>query len=256
MDHETFIDVVAGEAGTGREQAERAMSATLQTLGEHLDREEARQVAAQLPPEVAPWIAKSAPGAERFDADEFLRRVAQRAGVDVGDARRHAAAVLDALSRAVSTKEWDDLVAELPSDFAPLLPRGPYVAVVEADTFLGLVAEHAGLDRDGARHAAEAVLETLAERIAGGEVDDLTVRLPLELHPPLRRGRDASGGQARRMGAAEFVHRVAELEGVSDLEAARHSRAVLLTLREAVGDEEFRDVAAQLPDDFLRTLAR
>jgi hypothetical protein len=31
---------------------------------------------------------------------------------------------------------------------------------------------------------------------------------------------------------------------------------VLLTLREAVGDEEFRDVAAQLPDDFLRTLAR
>jgi uncharacterized protein (DUF2267 family) len=58
------------------------------------------------------------------------------------------------------------------------------------------------------------------------------------------------------MGTDEFVHRVAELEGVSDLEAARHCRAVLLTLREAVGDEEFRDVAAQLPDDFLRTLAR
>ncbi|MDX6729455.1 MAG: hypothetical protein QOK49_4260 [Baekduia sp.] len=255
MDHETFIDVVAGEAGTDREQAERAMSTTLQTLGERLDREEARQLAAQLPPEVAPWIATTTP-AERFDADEFVRRVAQRAGADARDGRRQATAVLDALSRAVSTKEWDDLVAELPRDFAPLLPRGPHVEVVEADTFLGLVAERAGLDRDGARQAAAAVLETLAERIAGGEVDDLIVRLPSELHPPLRRGRDATGGQARKLGAAEFVHRVAELEGVGDLEGARHARAVLLTLREAVGDEEFRDVAVQLPDELLRTLAR
>jgi uncharacterized protein (DUF2267 family) len=254
MDHETFIDVVAGEAGTGREQAERAMSATLQTLGEHLDREEARQVAAQLPPEVAPWIAKSTPGAERFDADEFLRRVAQRAGVDVGDARRHAAAVLDALSRAVSTKEWDDLVAELPSDFAPLLPRGPYVAVVEADTFLGLVAEHAGLDRDGARHAAEAVLETLAERISGGEMEDIAEALPPELRPPLERGAAGTGGKARRMSLDEFVARVADREDVTWEEALDHAHAVFETLREALPGKEISDLLAQLPRAYHEAL--
>jgi uncharacterized protein (DUF2267 family) len=255
MDHDTFIDLVAREAALDREQAERAARAALETLGERIDREEARQLAAQLPPEVAPWIATSTPAA-RFDPDEFLRRVAERAGVDLAESRRATAAVLDALARAVSRDEWDDLVAELPSSFAPLLPRGPYVEVVDADTFLGLVAERAGVDRDRALRTAEAVLETLAERIAGGEVDDLIERLPLELHPALRRGRDASGGQATRLGLSAFVHRVAEREGVSDAEATLHARAVLSALHETVGDAEFRDVTAQLPEDYVRALAR
>jgi uncharacterized protein (DUF2267 family) len=255
MDHETFIDLVAREAALGREQAERAARATLQTLGDRIDREEARQLATELPPEDAPWIATSTPAAG-FDVDEFLRRIADRAGVDLAQGRRAAAAVLDAVARAVSREEWDDLVAELPSDFAPLLPRGPYVEVVDAETFLGAVAEHAGVDRDRARRAAEAVLETLAERIAGGEVDDLVERLPMELHAPLRRGRDATGGQASRLDLAAFVHRVAEREGASDPEAAQHARAVLAALHETVGDAEFRDVTAQLPEDYVRALAR
>ena len=43
------------------------------------------------------------------------------------------------------------------------------------------------------------MLETLAERIAGGEVDDVIVRLPIALHEPLKRGKEMSGGKARRM---------------------------------------------------------
>jgi len=31
---------------------------------------------------------------------------------------------------------------------------------------------------------------------------------------------------------------------------------VTLALRDAVGEREFLDIAAQLPDDYLRTLAR
>jgi uncharacterized protein (DUF2267 family) len=255
MDHDTFLDLVAREAGLDREHAERAARATLETLGERIDREEARQLAAQLPPEVAPWIATTT-SAEGFDQDELLRRVAERAGLDLPAARGAAAAVFDALAQAVSREEWDDVVAELPRSFAPLLPRGRYVEVVDLDTFLGAVAEHAGVERDRARRAAEAVLETLAERIAGGEVDDLVERLPLELHEPLRRGRDASGGQAQRLELAAFLHRVAEREGTSDPEAAQHARAVLAALHETVGDAEFRDVTAQLPPDYVRALAR
>jgi uncharacterized protein (DUF2267 family) len=255
MDHETFIDRVAREAAIDRDAAERAVRATLQTLGERIDRNEARQLAGELPPEIAPWLATTTP-AERFDADEFLRRVAQRTGGDLAAARRQTAAVLDALAAAVSGEEWDDMVAELPQDFAPLLPRGPWVDVVDADTFVGLVAQRAGLDADRARQATEAVLETLAERIAGGEVDDLMQRLPTELHPPLERGRAATGGQATKLKLDAFVHRVAEREGVGDLEAAQHARAVFGVLRETVGDDELLDVTAQLPDDYVRALVR
>jgi uncharacterized protein (DUF2267 family) len=255
MDYETFIGIVEAGTRSGRDEAVRATRATLQTLGESIDREQARQLAAQLPPEVAPWIATMSP-AERFDVDEFVRRVSQREGIDATTAQRDVAAVLDAVARAVPDKEWSDMVAQLPRSFAPLLPRGPYVEVVDAGAFVQRVAERSGVDLQTARRATDAVLETLAERIAGGEVDDLVARLPIELHPPLKRGRVASGEQAKAMKLDKFVQRVAERERVSPIEAALHARAVFCVLREAAGEDEFRDITVQLPDDYVTLLAR
>ena len=51
-----------------------------------------------------------------------------------------------------------------------------------------------------------------------------------------------------------FLARVAEREGVPPAEALVHARAVLATMREAVGDEEFLDVMSELPADYKRTL--
>jgi uncharacterized protein (DUF2267 family) len=254
MDDSAFVDLVAAEAHLVREDAERAVHATLQTLGERIDREQARQLAAQLPPRIAPWIATTTP-AERFDADAFAERVARHADLDDKVARRAVSAVLDAVARAVSREEWDDLVAELPAGYAPLLPRGRRVDVIDLEQLLRLVAEQTGLDRAGARRALEATLETLAERIDGGEVDDLIERLPSELHPALRRGREASAGRATRMPLETFVRRAAQREGVADLqEAASHLRAVFGALRATLGDE-LLDVKAQLPEDYVRALA-
>jgi uncharacterized protein (DUF2267 family) len=227
----------------------------LQTLAERIAAGEARDLVEELPAELAPWLATDT-DAEGFDVDEFLRRVAEREEVDVDAAQRHAAAVFLAIGRTVSDKELDDLIAELPRDFAPLLPRGPRVDVVSIETFLERVADRAATDVDGARRAADAVLETLAERIAGGEVDDLIRRLPVELKEPLRRGRERSGGRATRMPLEDFLDRVSEREGVSLDEARDHTRAVLLTLREAVGEREFLDVTDQLPSDYESLLAR
>ena len=103
----------------------------LQTLAERIDRGEARDLAARLPAEVAPWIATTSP-AEGFDVDEFVRRVAQREGVDEPTAYGHARAVLDALDRAVGPDELADVAAELSNDYAALLPRGPDVEIVGA----------------------------------------------------------------------------------------------------------------------------
>src|SRR3954454_18677093 len=176
----------------------------LQTLAERIDRGEARALAARLPPELAPWVATTTP-AERFDVDELVRRVAQREGVDEPTAYGHVRAVFDALARAVGPDELADMAAQLSKDYAALLPRGAYIEVVPADSFLAQVAERADVDLEGARRATDAVLETLAERIAGGEVRDLMARLPIELHDPLRRGSERNGGRAQPMAAGGFL---------------------------------------------------
>jgi len=221
--------------------------------GERIDRGEPRALAARLPAELAPWIATTSPP-EGFDVDEFVRRVAQREGVDEPTAYSHVRAVLDALARVVGPDELADLAAELSKDYAALLPTGPYIEIVPADRFLAQVAELTD-DRHRARRATDAVLETLAERIAGGEVPDLMARLPIKLHGPLQRGILRSGGRAQRMSAEHFMQRIAEREGVTPAVAAQHARAVLTTLREAVGDDEFFDVTVQLPPDPAAALA-
>jgi uncharacterized protein (DUF2267 family) len=196
MDYETFVTTVAELARTDRAGTERAIRATLQTPAEHVTREEARQVAGLLPVKLGPWLHTGSWGAQRFDVDEFVRRVSERAQVDLSTTQRYAA-VSTALSRAVP-EEYDNIVAQLPRDFTPLLSRGPDIEAVLAAQFLSRIADRAELDPDGARRASEAVLQTLAERIAGGEVTDLMMWLPVEMHDPLKRGIAASNGMARK----------------------------------------------------------
>jgi uncharacterized protein (DUF2267 family) len=255
VDYEQFITIVEQQADLGREAAERATRAVLQTLAERIAQGEARDLADELPLELAPWLFTDG-DAEAFHADEFLRRVADREDVDIATAQRHVRAVFTALARSVSDHEFADMVAELPRDFDPLLPEGPAVEVLSIEEFLQEVADRAGLEPEAARRAADAVLETLAERIAGGEVADLINELPRELQPALERGNALSHGAARKMSLDEFVDRVAEREGVTPDAARDPARAVFATLREALSDKEFSDTVVQLPDDYSALLAR
>src|SRR6201996_8109091 len=202
--YEQFVTTVAHAARIGFDRAKRATEATLQTLAERIDAGEARDLAEELPDEIAPWLATTTP-AERLHVDEFLRRVAERESVDIETAGRHAAAVFVALQRAVSPQEFADLTAELPKDFAPLLPTGPDIDVISTESFIQRVADRAATDPDEARRAIDAVLETLAVRIAGGEVDDLRARLPVQFHPALERGKQLSGGKGTGVRLDGFV---------------------------------------------------
>jgi uncharacterized protein (DUF2267 family) len=254
MDYDRFITIVARSAGIDRESAEEATRATLQTLADRIDGGEARQLATELPAELAPYIGKVG-GAERFGFEEFLRRVAEREGVDVDTAEHHATLVFAVLGQAVDARELHDVQEQLPGEFAPLLPRGPHVEIQPPDVFLQKVMDRARIDRARAEAATNAVLETLAERLDGGEVEDLVERLPLELRAPLKHGDARTGGEPTPMSVDEFVARVAEREGVGLDLAFEHVRVVLETLREAVGDNEFFDITAQLPESFNRVLA-
>ena len=250
MDYDEFVAIIEQQAGVGRGDAEKAASAVLRTLAERIARGEARDLAGALPPEAAVWVHKPSPYAEKFDVDEFLRRVAERAGVDVVAAPLYARAVLTALFRAVGRSEMEDVTAELPRNFAPLLPVGPEVDTAPASQFFEVVMSRTGLDRDGARAASGAVLRVLAERVAGGDVDHLGMWLSVELHPPLKAGRAASGDEARQMSREEFVARVAAIEGVDPDTASGHTQAVFAALRDALPDKEFRHLDSQLGSDY------
>jgi uncharacterized protein (DUF2267 family) len=252
VDFQHFILMVQREAGgISAEEAERATRAVLETLAERLSSGHTRHIAEQLPAELRPWIETDT-DAQALDLDDFLGRVAEREGVDLETADRHTHAVFFALGQSVAPAEIDDLEIELPKNFGPLIAearrRNPNV--IPAEEFLSRVAQRAGLDPDGARRATDVVLETLAERISGGQVEDMLPQLPPELHEPLKRGVEASGGLAVRMTLDEFLERVAQRENLTVDQAREHAKAVLTTLREAISEREFRDMWDQLPNEF------
>jgi uncharacterized protein (DUF2267 family) len=119
---------------------------------------------------------------------------------------------------------------------------------MQHDQFIGQIQHRAQLSSRGdAERAVRATLETLAERLAGGEAKDLAAQLPRELGEHLRRA-GSSGGE--RFSLDEFYRRVAEREGIDVGKAAYHARVVIEVLGEAVSLGEMRDVHAQLPDEF------
>ncbi|MCU1499953.1 MAG: hypothetical protein JWM47_3906 [Acidimicrobiales bacterium] len=247
MDYETFVEQVARRAHLEGDGAEEAIRATLETLAVRLsksalDQGRNRDLLRHLPIELAPWLLTDLVR-EAFDADEFLRRVGEREGVHLSTAELHARAVFSVLRDAIPPAEFDALVDDLPGDFRPIVLN---LRVPTPDEVLDDVAEAAGVELDDARRMTEAVLETLAERIPPGQVDDLVAQLPIDLHGPLRRHRD----EFLAMPADQFVRRVAEREGTAADQAVRHVRIVLSAVRDAAGIEEFSDVVVELPDDY------
>jgi uncharacterized protein (DUF2267 family) len=265
MQYAEFIASVSELAGVPAAEAERATRAVLSTLAERIGEKEAAETAAQLPRELQAAMA-AGPVAVQFDAHGFVRRVADRAGLDDPRARELARAVFVTLHRAVSHGELEDWEYDLSTDYVDLAARHADVgrpprsappgtrahgAVVGAREFLKRVAERAGLDEHGAREATEAVLETFGERIAGGEAEDLASQLPETAAAPLLR----PGGDAQAIPAEQFVHRVAERERAPDVVAREHARAVLTTVRESVTVDEWQDTVSELPREYDELLA-
>lgn len=263
LDYETFIAVVEQDARVPRDDAERAVSVTLHTLAERLSGGEAEDIAEELPPELAGFMHDGSK-AEPFDADEFVRRIAEREGVSTDRAVAHARAVFAALGRVLSPDELHDMASELPRDFGDLLAvaieaqekaqrREPPISPGD---FYQRVADRAGLDLAAARRATDAVLEALAVRISGGEVDDLEEQLPPELRVPLERGTVESHGRAEKLSLTDFLRLIADREGVSKEEARDHARAVFATLQEALSEKELKDMLAQLPEEYQPIIGR
>ncbi|MFJ9782740.1 DUF2267 domain-containing protein [Amycolatopsis sp. NPDC101161] len=131
MDYQQFVDEVAERADVSREQAEALARATLWTLGERITGGEARHIAGQLPVELQTSLVAAEEEAEGFSLDEFIRRTAERAGVDRGTADIGTAAVFATLRDTISGDDVRHMMSQLPLEFREVAP-GPRLSDVRA----------------------------------------------------------------------------------------------------------------------------
>jgi len=102
-----------------------AIHATLETLAERLTDDEARDLASQLPREIAVYILGSVlVEPDRMSLNEFFDRITWREQVERSEAFDHARAVLAVVGEAVAPGETNDALSPLPEDFRALILSG------------------------------------------------------------------------------------------------------------------------------------
>jgi uncharacterized protein (DUF2267 family) len=125
MKYEQFISTVADRAGVTTDEATAISRATLETLAERLTAGEAKDLAAQLPADMQRWLIPPTPEAQKLSVQDFVQRVADRAQVDEQRARQGISAVFNTLRDAVTEGEFDDVLAQLPREFAEVVQVPP-----------------------------------------------------------------------------------------------------------------------------------
>ena len=127
MKHDEFVKHVQSAAQLdSRDQAERAIQATLKTLAERIVGNEAKDLASQLPPEIGTHLrGHEGENGGFFSLKEFYQRISDRAGVLPNDAAIHARAVFSVVRAAVEPGEFADVQANLSPDYSDLFAPQP-----------------------------------------------------------------------------------------------------------------------------------
>lgn len=126
MKRDEFLQRISEQVGFGSpEDAEAAVKAVMEVLGETLRRGEITRIGAELPP----WLATMLPGDihdEPLSAASFFDRVATREDVGTGIAREHVGVILRTVAAQLSSAAQAWLRGALPAEMHPLLePRSP-----------------------------------------------------------------------------------------------------------------------------------
>jgi uncharacterized protein (DUF2267 family) len=287
VEYDEFIHHVAERAGVSREHAASLAQATLRVLADRISGGQDVDLAAQLPEQLARTLRKAPQKLpEKYGFAEFVERVRTRAAnVPSEEVLPGIRAVLLTLHDAVGDKEFRDTLDQLPHQFRELLQdegapeagapadaesggdrtagaaarrgqrsAGPAPAAAQDDALVLRTAERAGVPAQDAAELTRATLEVLADLLGGGQAHDLATRLP-----------DTSGQwldepvetPAHTYGVESFVSRVRDrTTGVLDDDVVPGIQAVMITLREAVGEAELEIALRPLPDDYDELLVR
>ena len=122
MDYAELLQQVQAAGALDRATAEQVSVATVVTLAERMSHDELARLGARLPAELQVALRAGSPSCQPFDADEFVRRVAERVGVEPQRVQRvwtQVRAVLGTLEREVA--EMEEVRQRLPPEFAALM---------------------------------------------------------------------------------------------------------------------------------------
>jgi uncharacterized protein (DUF2267 family) len=119
MDYAELLQQVQVAGALDRATAERVIVATVATLAERMSHHELVRLGTRLPNELQVAVCAGSPSCQPFDADEFVRRVAERVGLEPQAVWMHVRAVLGTLEREVA--EMEDVRLRLPREFDALM---------------------------------------------------------------------------------------------------------------------------------------
>jgi uncharacterized protein (DUF2267 family) len=119
MEYAELLQQVQAAAALDRATAEQVSLATVVTLAERMGHDELVRLGARLPDQLQAAVRGGAPAWQPFGADEFVRRVAERVGVEPQAAWTQVRAVLGTLEREVAGMEG--VRQRLPRDFDALM---------------------------------------------------------------------------------------------------------------------------------------
>jgi uncharacterized protein (DUF2267 family) len=210
--------------------------------------------------------------------DEFIDRVAERAGVRREHAASLAQATLRVLADRISGGQDVDLAAQLPEQLARPLRKAPQ-KLPEKYGFAQFVervrARAANVPGEEVLPGVRAVLLTLRDGVSDKEFRDTLDQLPHQFRELLQEEgapeaadgtADAESGGDRTAGAAAprgqrsgapgpgapqddaLVQRTAQRAGVPAQDAAELTRATLEVLGDLLGGGQAHDLATRLPD--------
>jgi uncharacterized protein (DUF2267 family) len=119
MDYTELLQQVQVAGALDQARAEQAILATMMTLAERMRHQELERLGARLPAELQGAVRAGSPSGQPFDADEFVRRVAERVGAEPQTVWIHVRAVLGTLEREVA--EMEEVRVRLPREFDALM---------------------------------------------------------------------------------------------------------------------------------------
>lgn len=120
MEHDEFIASVRRRTSlASREDAERAVKATLESLGEQLigARGSPEALASKLPSQIGRHLREAKPPADRPSLDSFFDRISEKEGMDLRIAVGHAKGVFETLEASVDAQALNTTRAQLPEEF-------------------------------------------------------------------------------------------------------------------------------------------
>jgi uncharacterized protein (DUF2267 family) len=179
---------------------------------------------------------------------DIVAKTGQRAHIPAERADAVIRATLQALSEQTSSKQFHDLVEQLPGELKQTGTPGAGEQRSLED-FAARVGDLSGVDMSEAGEEIKAVVTTLAETVSHDQLEDTFAELPpafLDLLPP----------DGARPTVEDFLGQVRQAGRLASTdEAASAARATLSTLADRITAGQAQDIALHLPDELRVHLA-